>query len=177
MTLTTHALVGVAAASLFPGHPYLAFAAGFASHFAIDALPHWDYGEYIRSMQWDPAQHLHTDMRWGRDFARDLALIGADALLGFVLIFVAAWMLKVSPEIALVGAGAGVYPDLLQFVYFKIRKTMFEPALGYLQSFHNWVQKNKSRTEWGWRKGLGLQFLLVAVIFIVLAYRDFFIAW
>ena len=90
MTLTTHALVGAAAASLFPEHPYLAFAAGFASHFAIDALPHWDYADYLRSMEWDPAQHLHTDMRLGKDFLRDLALIGADALLGFVLTFVAA---------------------------------------------------------------------------------------
>ena len=90
MTLTTHAVVGAAAASLFPEHPYLAFAAGFASHFAIDALPHWEYGHYLRSMQWDPAQGMHTDMRLGKDFVRDLAIIAGDALLGFVLTFVAA---------------------------------------------------------------------------------------
>ena len=168
MTLTTHALVGAAAASLFPEHPYLAFAAGFASHFAIDALPHWDYGEYLRSMQYDPIQHLHTDMRLGKDFVRDLALIGADALLGFVLTFVAAWLLKISPEIALVGAGAGLYPDLLQFVYFKIKKTRFERSMARLQLFHAWVQEGKDRTQWGWQKGLGMQALLVLVIFYAL---------
>lgn len=168
MTLTTHAVVGAAAASLFPEHPYLAFAAGFASHFAIDAIPHWDYGEYLRSMEWDPARRLHTDMRLNKDFLRDLAIIAGDALLGFVLTFVAAWLLKVSPEIALVGAGAALYPDLLQFVYYKIRTTRFEPILMYLQRFHMWLQEGKEREEWGWRKGLGTQALLVAAVFAVL---------
>lgn len=171
MTLTTHALVGAAAASLFPEHQYIAFAAGFASHFAIDALPHWDYAEYLRSMQWDPARRIHTDMRLNKYFLRDLAIIGADALLGFVLTFVAAWILKVSPEIALVGAGAGIYPDLLQFIYYKIRTTRFEPVLAYLQRFHMWLQEGKERAQWGWRKGLRLQALLIAGIFIVLLLR------
>ena len=168
MTLTTHALVGAAAASLFPEHPYLAFAAGFASHFAIDALPHWDYGEYLHSFSEKPGEPLSADMRMGKDFHRDLAIIGADALLGFVLTFVAAWILNVSPEIALVGAGAGLYPDLLQFVYFKIKKTRFEPAMANLQLFHAWVQEGKDRTQWGWRKGLGMQALLVLAVFAVL---------
>ena len=171
MTLTTHALVGAAAASFFPEHPYLAFAAGFASHFAIDALPHWDYVRYLRSIQWDPALRMHTDMRIGKDFLRDLVIIGGDALLGFVLTFVAAWILKISPEIALVGAGAGIYPDLLQFVYFKIHATLFEPMLAHLQRFHVWVQEGRERAEWGWRKGLGMQALLVAGIVIVLLFR------
>lgn len=171
MTLTTHALVGAAAASFFPEHPYLAFAAGFASHFAIDALPHWDYGEYLRSFSQKHSEPLSADMRMGKDFYRDLAIITGDALLGFVLTFVAAWILKVSPEIALVGAGAGLYPDLLQFVYFKIKKTRFGPAMANLQLFHAWVQKHRERTEWGWSKGLGMQALLIAGIFIVLVLR------
>src|SRR6516225_11831962 len=43
MILSTHAIVGGTIASLFPSHPALVVAAGFASHFAIDAIPHWDY--------------------------------------------------------------------------------------------------------------------------------------
>lgn len=177
MTLTTHALVGAAAASLFPEHPYLAFAAGFASHFAIDALPHYDYDEYLRSFKRDLISRLHTDMVLGKYFLRDLAIIGGDALLGFVLTFGAAKLLGISPELALVGAGAGLYPDLLQFVYYKIRTTHFGPALQYLQSFHIWVQKDNSRPGWGWQKGFAYQAVLVAIIFIVLAYRNFLIAW
>jgi len=168
MTLTTHAVVGAAAASFFPEHPYLAFAAGFASHFAIDALPHWDYEEYLRSFSQKHSEPLSADMRMGNDFHRDLAIIASDALLGFVLTFVAAWVLKISPEIALIGAGAGIYPDLLQFVYFKIRKTTLEPMLHDLQTFHVWLQKGKEHPEWGWRKGLSLQALLVGTIVAIL---------
>jgi hypothetical protein len=43
MILSTHAVVGGAIASLFPSHPVLVAVAAFASHFAIDAIPHWDY--------------------------------------------------------------------------------------------------------------------------------------
>ena len=113
----------------------------------------------------------------GKYFLRDLAIIGGDALLGFVLTFGAAKLLGIPPELALVGAGAGLYPDLLQFVYYKIRTTRFEPALQYLQRFHIWVQKDNSRPEWGWQKGFAYQAALVAAIFIVLAYRNFLIAW
>jgi hypothetical protein len=43
MILSTHAIVGGAVASLLPSHPMPVAALGFASHFAIDAIPHWDY--------------------------------------------------------------------------------------------------------------------------------------
>jgi len=43
MIPSTHAIVGGAVASLFPSHPVLVAALGFASPFAIDAIPHWDY--------------------------------------------------------------------------------------------------------------------------------------
>jgi len=43
MILSTHAVVGGAIASFIPLHPLLVAVAGFASHFAIDAIPHWDY--------------------------------------------------------------------------------------------------------------------------------------
>ncbi len=167
MTLTTHALVGAAAAGLFPEHPYVAFAAGFASHLAIDALPHYDYSEYLHSFRQDFSNRLNTDMATGPVFWRDLAIIGADALLGFVLTFAAARILGISDAIALVGAGAGLYPDLLQFVYYKVRKTRAEPGLGYLQRFHMWLQEGKERPEWGWKKGFMLQALFIAVIFVV----------
>jgi hypothetical protein len=43
MNLSTHAIVGGAIASLMPSHPMLVAVAGFASHIAIDTIPHWDY--------------------------------------------------------------------------------------------------------------------------------------
>lgn len=168
MTLATHAVVGAAAASFFPSEPYLAFAVGFASHLAIDALPHYDYGEYMRSFV-NTDKKIATDMRWGKDFWHDLMLIGTDALVGFVLTFGVAWILRMPLEIALIGAGAGIYPDLLQFLYFKVRGTPAEHGLSYLQRFHIWVQEGKDRTEWGWKKGFLLQALLVVVVLTIAA--------
>jgi hypothetical protein len=49
MILSTHAVVGVALASFVPSHPFAAFVIGFASHFALDAIPHWDYPIKSRS--------------------------------------------------------------------------------------------------------------------------------
>lgn len=165
MTLTTHALVGAAAASFFPAYPYAAFAAGFVSHFAIDALPHYDYGEYLRALRWDEANNLRPSAEKSY-VVQDLLLIGADALLGFVLTFVAAWVLGIPAWLALIGAGAALYPDLLQVVHYVLRDTEGGWALGYLQRFHSWVQSGEEHPEWGWRKGFALQLLLVVGVFI-----------
>jgi hypothetical protein len=50
MILCTHAVVGAALASFVPSHPAAAFAIGFASHFVLDAIPHWDYSIKSRSI-------------------------------------------------------------------------------------------------------------------------------
>jgi len=164
MTLTTHALVGVVAASFFPEQPYLAFAAGVVSHFAIDALPHWDYKLWLRSLE-EHADHLHTDMRMGKDFWHDFAIIAADALVGFVLTFVVAWLLNMPLELALIGAGAGLYPDLLSFAYFKARHYARWLANAYepVQRFHKFVQW-KELHHIHWTQGIGMQGALVAVV-------------
>ena len=38
MTLTTHAVVGAAVATLLPSHPLLGISAAFLSHFFVDAI-------------------------------------------------------------------------------------------------------------------------------------------
>ncbi len=169
VTLTTHALVGAAAASMFPEQPYAAFAAGFASHFLIDAIPHWDYIDYIRSFKRDP-HGLDSDMELGRHFLRDLAILGADALLGavLVLLIMCGW-LGIPVEVAFIGAGAGLYPDLLQFVYWKTRKTFIEPSLELLQRFHRLVQQT-SPLDVDPRLGLGLQAALVVAVVVLLKF-------
>jgi hypothetical protein len=67
MTLTTHALLGAAAASLFPASPALAFAAGFASHFAADALPHWDYKILSKKENKEDKLDEHFNIKSGPD--------------------------------------------------------------------------------------------------------------
>ncbi len=140
MTLTTHALVGAAAAQLFPSYPYVAFVAAFASHFAIDALPHWDYT--ILSSEKDLRNPLNNDMRLGKLFFIDLLRIGSDALLGIVLsVIIFAYGIFHAPlVIVLIGALGGIVPDPLQFVYFKTHTILLEA----LQRFHIWIQKGKT---------------------------------
>src|SRR5258708_20443215 len=81
MILTTHAIVGGALASLFPSHPIIAVAAGFASHFAIDAIPHWDYS--LRSIMVAPGRR--NQLKLGRLLLQDVGLIGFDACAGLAL--------------------------------------------------------------------------------------------
>ena len=135
MILSTHAIVGGAIASLFPSHPILAAAASFASHFAIDAIPHWDYP--LRSISVGRGAN-NRRLKIGIPLLRDLGLIGADATLGLaaaVLVFAtpdSAWTIAL-------GATAGMLPDALQFAHSIYPR---EP-LKSLQRFHEWIHSKR----------------------------------
>jgi hypothetical protein len=164
MTLTTHAIVGAAAASLFPTSPVLAFAAGFASHFAIDSLPHWDYRILSKHKEESNRLNDNIDVR-NPTFILDLMRIGSDALLGTILsIFIfSVWLFHLPIWFSILGAWAGILPDPLQFVYYKTRLAIMVP----LQRFHIWVQKGKSIHP-PFYIGLLYQALLVAIILAML---------
>lgn len=126
MILTIHGVAGAAIANFFPGQPAVGVVAAFASHFALDAIPHWDYK--LRSLTWDALRPLDTDFVLNRDSVLDLAKIALDFALGLILgwlIFGNFW-----------GALAGMLPDFFQFLYFKFR---WFPPLRWLQRFHLWV--------------------------------------
>jgi hypothetical protein len=153
MILSTHAIVGGAIASLFPSHPLLVALAGFASHFAIDAIPHWDYP--LRSI----SVGRNADNRRLKInvlLVRDLSLIGADACFGLVialLLFATAGTVWV---IAL-GAVAGMLPDPLQFVHSLYPR---EP-LKSLQRFHGGMH---SKRKLAWRIGVASQVAFATVV-------------
>ena len=111
MILITHAIVGGAIASLFPSHSVAVVAAGFASHFAIDAIPHWDYP--LRSISVGTGARNQLTLDGGRLW--DLSLIGFDALAGLAL---AVYLFATPATVAavLLGALAAMLPDPLQFV-------------------------------------------------------------
>jgi hypothetical protein len=171
MTLATHAAIGAAAASFFPEYPWIAFGAGVVSHFVIDALPHWDYKEWLWSLEEQP-NRLESDFRYGSAFWHDLGVMGADALIGLVLTLIIAWLVPVSLTIALIGAGAGLYPDLLTFAYFKARRTAPWLAQAYepVQMFHSALQWRELH-HMGYKAPLGLSLqaaLIVAVVVLVI---------
>jgi hypothetical protein len=130
----------------------------FASHFLLDALPHWDYP--IRSASVNP--HTAAPMKYDHALLVDAVTIGADAVLGIVL----ALVLFTNPErllLVLLGAGAGILPDLLQFAYMRFPR---EP-LASLQRFHRWMH-----TTYRMRKPLpGMLSQLAFVVAFVLIIR------
>ena len=80
MILSTHAIVRAAIASFVPSHPTTAFVLGFASHFVLDAIPHWDYP--ISSASVNPK--IGAPLTFDRALLRDLVVIGSDGLLGIL---------------------------------------------------------------------------------------------
>ena len=153
MILSTHAIVGGAIASLFPSHPVLVVAAGFASHFAIDAIPHWGYPLHAISVR--PAAEsraLNLDRRlWG-----DLSLIALDASVGLTL---AIWLFATPATIGaiLLGAVAAMVPDPLQVVHALYPR---EP-LKSLQRFHQWIH---AKRELSWPIGASSQAIFAAAV-------------
>jgi hypothetical protein len=155
MILSTHAIVGGAIASLFPSHPILVAAAGFASHFAIDAIPHWDYP--LRSISVAKGAD-NRRMKIDSSLFRDLSLIGADACAGWAI----AVFLFATPApvwIITLGAIAGMLPDPLQFLH----SVYPQEPLTSLQRFHGWIHSKQRLT---WPIGVSSQAVFAVVVSI-----------
>lgn len=158
MTLTAHAIVGAAVVAVVPSHPLLGVSAAFASHFLLDAIPHYDY--QIRSASIHPLKG--APMTFDRALLLDFFAIGSDFALGIILGLIlfatpATWLLVG------VGAFAGQLPDALQFVYTRFKH---EPLVS-LQRFHKWIH-TKYRMRGRFVLGIVSQVLFLAV-FVVLA--------
>lgn len=158
MTLTTHAVVGAAIVSIMPQHPIWGVCAAIGSHFVIDAIPHWDYP--IASASINP--NLGLAMKYDRAFYLDVVRIGADALLGVVL----SLLLFSTPQTQLlvfIGAGAGILPDPLQFVYTRYKH---EPLVS-LQRFHQWIHTKNHMKKAKFFGIISQIIFIVAVIAVV----------
>lgn len=134
MVLATHAIVGAVFGKLIP-NPFLAFFAGFLSHFLLDAIPHWHYPLRSKVKQ---SLYRDEDMVIGRAFLIDLFVIGFDFAIGIgvaILIF-QGWDGFLHPSLSILSAAFGaILPDILLFVAWKIKK---EPLL-ILRRFHKWM--------------------------------------
>jgi hypothetical protein len=138
VTLTAHGIVGGAIVSLMPAHPVLGLCLAFASHFLLDAIPHWDYP--IRSDSVNPK--IGAAMRYDRALLIDMMTIGFDGALGVAL---ALSLFATRENIALVASGAcvAIFPDALQFIYTRFPH---EP-LSSLQRFHGWAHSSTSLSK------------------------------
>jgi hypothetical protein len=135
MTLTTHAIAGAAVASAMPSHPVLGFVAGFASHYLLDAIPHWEYE--LRSTTENPNDPMDESITLDKNFIFDLLKMGFDAFLGIAVAFLFFGFPDfnfhaIFYSAIIWGIIGGLLPDALQFVYLKCKH---EPMIG-LQKFH-----------------------------------------
>lgn len=138
MILTTHAIVGAAAASVLPSHPVLGFAVGFTSHFLLDAIPHWDY--HLNSYEKDEGNPMNSNIILDKKFIIDLLKTGSDAFLGIIVAFILFGipnlnLTSILSSVIFWGVVGGLAPDFLQLVYFKWKH---EPVKS-LQKFHFWI--------------------------------------
>ncbi|MGY4622388.1 hypothetical protein [Bradyrhizobium sp. USDA 4486] len=153
MILSTHAIVGGAIASLIPSHPVLAALAGFASHFAIDAIPHWDYP--LRSINLGRGAN-NRRLSLCKATVIDFAIIGIDACAGFGF---ALWMFAAEGSILTIAIGAftAMLPDALQFIH-----TLYPRGLVHaIQRFHWWIHSKRALTG---VFGIGSQVAFAATI-------------
>ena len=154
MILSTHAAVGAALASFMPSNPGAAFLIGFASHFALDAIPHWDYP--IRSPSVNPK--IGARMAFDRALLQDALTIGSDGLAGIILVlYLFGWSAGLWP--IFLGAIGAMLPDPLQF----LRTRMPYEPLRSLQRFHDWAHSDEKINNP--ILGFGAQAAFVAVIF------------
>jgi hypothetical protein len=131
MTLTAHAVVGAGIVAAMPVHPILGLCAAFASHFVLDAIPHWGYPIHSPSLRPD----IRAPLKFDRALFLDFVTMGSDALLGLVL----AILLFATPStflLVLAGACAGEAPDTFHFFYTRYPH---EPFLSIFR-FHAWIQ-------------------------------------
>lgn len=162
MILASHAIIGGALGRFFPNDPVAAFVVGFASHFAADAIPHWQYS--LKSFIKDPNDKLKDDMRMSPAFIGDLLRIVLDCLSGFAVLFIAYYyfgnMSAGAWSSVFWGAVGGVLPDALQFLYFKTRWR----GLRELQRFHMWIHGSSTLDD---RPAIGIPFQAAIVIIVL----------
>ena len=166
MILATHAIVGAALASFLPSRPAAAALVGFASHFIVDAIPHWDYPVWSAAMVPNSRAHLKYD----RALLRDLVVLASDSLLGILL---ALWLFASADSrwAIFLGACGAMLPDALQFLHNRFPR---EP-LRSLQRFHVWMHTNQ-RMEGRAILGVASQLVfVVAVVLLAMAARRSFL--
>ncbi|OHA58111.1 MAG: hypothetical protein A2571_03675 [Candidatus Vogelbacteria bacterium RIFOXYD1_FULL_44_32] len=166
MTLGTHGAVGAAVVVGSGLHPVLGLSLAFLSHFALDALPHYDYK--ILSLDKTAEKNGVVKMLRGKLFVIDLMRIGLDGLLGLIFALLI-WQMAGdtgSIYLALGGAGLGMLPDFLQFLYGKIGTG----PLAIIQWVHNRFHTRYKLVD-KFELGVLTQAVLVVLVFILLAMK------
>jgi len=145
MVLTPHILAG-AALGASTVNPLVATVGAFALHFALDAIPHWDY-----------------DIRSSRKKA--ILKVSADLAVAGVAVLFLIWHMPLEQQIStLIGGFFGVLPDgllLLSFIF----KNKYLDRFARFHNFWHWLivpKGTKSPFIWGF--GVQIVVILLAIL-------------
>lgn len=163
MILSVHATFGAAVASLVPTHPVTGFVLGFASHFALDAIPHRDYKLISIEAGLDEKPKLIEKTVRQLRLLRDMAVVSFDALIGFLLAFMF-FFNPAFPLIFFLGALGSILPDFLLFLYLVTKHR----ALSTLFDFHMAIGLRSHFKKIGQVLGVILQFFTITVLIAII---------
>ena len=112
MILSTHAIVGAAAAQFFPGAPALTFGAAVASHYLVDLIPHREYTvNFFEKVQL--GRHEISTVNFKNWNWADTIKVSLDIALGLaVAIFLLGHLGWLVLTLGILG---GILPDTLRF--------------------------------------------------------------
>lgn len=158
MTLSTHIVTGAAVARIFANNPVTAFVLGWATHYILDSITHWDYK--LDNYTGDRVTGLNTKLVLDKATLFDVGKVLLDILLGFsVILFISVPSVGITNILLLilVGAIGGAFPDFLQFLYAIFKKS---EILNILQKFHFFVHAKDSLDDRPWI-GVSMQILII----------------
>ena len=147
MTLTNHYLAGVATAVVFK-NPLLVLPVAFASHFVLDALPH--YGVPV-----------------GKNY-RGKSIIRTTIIDLPVFIFALILTVNRYPGWYVVAGLTAYSPDMAWIYRFTLKEKFGKVKPGpsnVLNTFHSNIQKYETERWWGILVELGIVSLLFGVLF------------
>ena len=124
MTGLNHAVTGALVAAAI-NKPAIALPAALLSHFAADAIPHWNY--YIKP-------HI----------ARRQVVMFADLILTLALIDVLALTVDANPYLVIAGGLLGFLPDMMWLRFFITGRPSItgnpKRLINRIRQFHHWIQ-------------------------------------
>ncbi len=159
MILTSHAIAGTIVASLVPNHPVLGFGLGLVSHYLLDMIPHWEapmHTDALTNKEDLGLASFKNKILWLDFFIKGSDLFIGISLSALVLYFMSCFNLQV----LIIGASAGVLPDLLQFFYLLWKKF----PLNWIQRFHEIFHNN----HFEFRKIEGILTQVITVFFLII---------
>jgi hypothetical protein len=124
MTGLNHAATGALVAAAF-NKPLISIPAAVASHFVVDAIPHWNY---------ELKPHI----------ARRMVVMMADLALSLALLLILATTTDASPFLIIAGGLLGILPDTMWLRFFITGRSSITGSpkrlINRLRQFHHWIQ-------------------------------------